>query len=1035
MRSVLVVLAAMAATVVSGGPAAAQNFRKPPSAEMAAALRLDAATSEARSGTRVYVVQMADSPAVAYDGGVRGFAKTAPTQGQRYNSRTSQVQMYTEHLAVQQDALLAKVGATSGKIYSYRHALNGFAARMTDAQAAKLRKDKTVLKVWEDQKFFLDTNNSPKFLGLLDKQDGLRAKHKLRGEDVIIGVIDSGIVQEHPSLVDTGYGPPPAGWAGACEAGEGFAASDCNNKLIGARYFVEGFGEANTVPDEFISPRDSDGHGTHTATTAGGNENVVASLAGTALAKISGIAPRARIAAYKACWQAPGAPSAGCAFSDSAAATDAAVEDGVDLLSFSVGTAFAVTDPQDIAFLFASDAGVIVSRSAGNEGPGPETTAAGEPWVTTVAASTLRGTGFAQATRINSPPAVAGEYPSLESGISKSLQETGPITDDLVASNPIEACAPIGAIGGKIALIARGTCDFSVKLTNAANAGAQAVLMYTNANPKTVMGGVANDQTLSIPAVMIDNAPGLAILAQLTGGATVNATLSADAFIKEHLAGNIMAAFSSRGPFPTVPDWIKPDITAPGVQILAGATPEPNDGSFGGLFQYLSGTSMSTPHITGISALIREAHPDWTPAMVKSALMTTSRQNIVKEDGATKADPFDFGSGHVDANEAIDPGLVYDAGFNDYLASLCEADPTVFANPAATCAALESAGFSLDPSDLNLASIGIGALPGAQTIRRTVTNVHHRPSRYKASVNPPPGFKVQVSPSTLNLQPGESANYTVTITNKNAPPGEWRFGRLTWKDPKGHVVRSPIAVNASALIAPEKITGEGEDGSTSFDVTFGYNGEYTAGAHGLVEPFWSGIDVTDDPFNSFDFDFGTDEQLIYVFEAPPGATYLQFNTYDAYNDQAGHDLDLYVFYCPDDGTGVLQCGQVGQSFNATSNEEVGIQFPLNDPAIDDPYAVFVHGFDTVGGAPATGVFFDWTVEGPVGNMTVSGPSSAAIGVTGTVNVEWAGLLSGPGEKQVGAVSHSDATGIQGLTIVNIANDAGGGYCDFFVCAP
>ena len=170
---------------------------------------------------------------------------------------------------------------------------------------------------------------------------------------------------------------------------------------------------------------------------------------------------------------------------------------------------------------------------------------------------------------------------------------------------------------------------------------------------------------------MIDNAPGLAIQAAITGGATVNATLAAGTFIVERMKGNVMAAFSSRGPFPTVPDWIKPDITAQGVNILAGATPEPNDGSFGGFFQYLSGASMSTPHIAGLAALILEAHRSWTPAMVRSAMMTTARQNVVKEDGVTPADPFDFGSGHINANKTLDPGLVYNVGTLEYLAASC----------------------------------------------------------------------------------------------------------------------------------------------------------------------------------------------------------------------------------------------------------------------------------------------------------------------------------------------------------------------------
>ena len=313
-------------------------------------------------------------------------------------------------------------------------------------------------------------------------------------------------------------------------------------------------------------------------------------------------------------------------------------------------------------------------------------------------------------------------------------------------------------------------------------------------------------------------------------------------------------------------------------------------------------------------------------------------------------------------------------------------------------------------------------------MRRSVTNVGGKPSTYTVNVKAPPGYRVQVTPSSMRLKPNETRSFEVTITNNGAPPGEWRFGRLRWDDDQGHRVRSPIAVKGVAVIAPDAISGTGESGSTSFDVTFGYNGAYTAGAHGLVEPFLTEFTVTDDPDNSFGFDFGDDEPLVYLFEAPPGAAALKFALFDAYNDNPGHDMDLYVFYCPD-----FVCTQVGGSFNLTSNEEVTVPFPVNDPAIDDPYAVFVHGFTTVGGAPATGIFFDWTVEGPTGNMTVSGPSTAVIGETGTVNVNWAGLLTGAAAKYFGAVSHSDAAGIKDLTLVNIENDEGGGFCDLIDC--
>ena len=253
MRSVLVILAAIVVTVVSGGPAAAENLRKAPPADLVSKLLLDRSQSN-EGTTKVYVVQLAGNPAASYTGGIAGLAKTAPAAGQKYNARSSSVQMYSAHLAAQQDKLLASVGAGNRKLYSYTHALNGFAARLTPAEAKRLQKNKAVRRVWEDQRMRVDTNNSPKFLGLTDPQVGLRAKHKLQGQGVIIGMLDSGAIQEHPSFDDTDMPPPPAQWAGICQAGEAWDADDCNNKLIGARYFNAGFDAALDIdPNEFLS--------------------------------------------------------------------------------------------------------------------------------------------------------------------------------------------------------------------------------------------------------------------------------------------------------------------------------------------------------------------------------------------------------------------------------------------------------------------------------------------------------------------------------------------------------------------------------------------------------------------------------------------------------------------------------------------------------------------------------------------------------------------------------------------------------------
>lgn len=1038
-RAVMVMLAAMTATVVSAGPAAAAQpgARAIKPVDKALSQRLAAGMAEANRASKVYIVQMVDDPALTYAGGVTGFAKTAPAKGERYNARSGEAIAYAERLGMQQDAALARVGASDRKIYSFRHAMNGFAARLSAVEASKLRKDKTVRRVWEDQKFSLQTNNSPTFLGLNDPQKGLRKKLKLRGKGVIIGVMDSGAIQEHPSFDDTGMPAPPAHWAGICQPGEAWAATDCNNKLIGARYYNAGFLAVSPIePADFLSARDSDGHGTHTATTAGGRETT-ASLNGTPLAKVSGMAPLAHIAVYKPCWEDLGGDQgAGCFFSDSAAATDAAVADGVDILSFSVGTAASFTDPQDIAFLFAADAGVFVSRSAGNSGPTPGSTAAGEPWVTTVAASTHNGQAFANATRVNAPASLAGNLPSLEGATTAPLVITGPVTSDLAAASPIDACTPIGAVGGKTVLIMRGGCAFDTKLTNAVNAGAGAALVFTNElapgveNPKTVMGG---SLSFPIPGVMIDNAPGAAIAAALAAGTTVNVTLSAEVFIREKIHGNIMAGFSSRGPFLTEQNWVKPDVTAPGVRVLAGHTPEPNDGSPGDYFQYLQGTSMSTPHVSGIAALLIEAHPDWTPGQVKSALMTTARQNIVKEDGATPADPFDFGSGHIDPNKAIDPGLTYDAGgLLDYAAATCgTAEPLL---DDADCALLESVGYILGAANLNLPSIGMADVVGTQTVTRRVTNVGTRRATYTASYTAPPGFKVQIKPNKLTLNPGESASFTVTLKNNGAPAGEYRFGRMVWRDGKGHVVRSPIVARAQTLVAPEGISGVGPDGGESFDVTFGYAGAYTAGVHGLVDGFpFLLTNVPDDPDNTFDFGAGVGE-LGGAYPVPPGTNYIQFSMFDAYTD-GNHDFDSYLFYCPADPA--APCPLVDQSAGATSEETVGVGFPNSDPA-GDFYVWILHAFQTEGGAPASLIPFDWVYPGAVGdegNMTVTAPGSAVLGATGTVNVSWSGLSSGPLAKQVGAISHNDGSGPIGLTTINVASDGGATFCDVVACPP
>lgn len=1079
--------------LVLASPSVAQEVRSQPQVPR----NLAVATPPA-AALQTYVVQMKAEPGARYKGGVIGLSATAPAAGERYDTAEQHVQAYTSYLVTTHEQALAAVHADGRKIYSYRHALNGFAARLTADQARALKDHPGVQNVWPDRLMEIDTNNSSEFLGLLDAREGLRTELELQGEDVIVGVLDSGAIPEHPSFTDTDpqalpsfcnnprseaqatrcqrfrarraevvYSAPPARWKGVCQTGEGWSEQDCNNKLIGARWFVEGFinlrgGVADT---DFLSARDASGHGSHTAATAAGNP-VTASLGNTPLTTVSGVAPRARLAIYKVCWQTRGS-SVSCAFSDSAAATDAAVADGVDVLNFSVGTAPSFNDPQDLAFLDAVAAGVSVARSGGNSGPRPSSTNAGSPWVTTVAASTQTGEAFSLAALVQEPPTVAGGYPAVEGAVTQPLSAVGSIREGLVAARPIDACRAVGNVfAGKIALVSRGGCSFVIKIANVARAGAGAILVYTDDRPKTVMGGAATSVTRKIPGVMIDNAIGRELQGLLAAGSGVVVSLGAGNYISESLDGNVMASFSSRGPFRTQRDWIKPDITAPGVRILAAYAPEPG-AVRGPVFNYLQGTSMSSPQIAGLSALIQEAHPTWSPAQIKSALMTTARQGILKEDGETPADAFDFGAGHVDPNKAVNPGLTYNAGHADYLAASCGTD-TPLTTPTDCRFLSGTLGLSTDPADLNLPSIGIGRLPGRKTVTRTVTAVADFEERaegdddddrdddgdddgsrgaqddddddeedgrapdvaslYRATVEAPPGFSVEVSPATLELSPGMSASYEVTIINASAPPGQWAFGALTWHDNAGHRVRTPVAVNGIAFLTPDSFLGVGARGGAQLSVTFGYTGPYVAQAHDLADPGQTVVNPQDDPNNRFVF-LGPGVEIAYLGELGSDVLLAQWSTFDAYT--SGNDnIDLHLYYCPN-----FFCSPVATSTGPSAHETVSITQPRNDPNIPDPYVVFAHAMDTDGGTPAKVMVFDWQVgqarEG--GRLQVTPPPQAQVGKTQTVGIAWRGLNTGAGYKQLGAVSHQDANGNRALTLVRVDNDAGGGLCDLVAC--
>lgn len=925
----------------------------------------------------LYIVQMVDDPAVAYDGGISGLAATRPAAGEKIDVDAANVRAYRDYLRGQHDQAMRDVGAdVADKAYSYSVAFNGFSARMTGAEAAALAARADVLSIWQDEIRQPDTISTPDFLGLNDP--GSAWDQGYLGEDIVVGIVDTGIWPENPSFQvprsDRRAFQGPDQFHGECVPGEEFELSDCNAKLVGARWFGEGFGgEAGIAADfpfEYWSARDWNGHGSHTAATAAGSRGVDVVVDGQPLGTASGMAPLAKIAAYKVCWA-----DAGCSGVDLVAAIDQAVADGVDVINYSIsGTRTNFLDPVEVAFLFAADAGVFVAASAGNT-PGAGTVAHPSPWITTVAAGTHD--------RYSEATLTLGDGSTYTSA---SFQSTG--TDELplvyssdvglagADAEDVRLCVPgsldPALVAGTMVLCDRGTIARIEKSLAVQEAGGLGMILG-NTSPNSI-----NADLHFVPSIHVDEFARDDILAYIGSASSPTGQLGPGVAVTDETAPQ-RAAFSSQGPLQASSDLLKPDIMAPGVDVIAAVAPP---GNYGRDWDAYSGTSMSSPHIAGLAAVVMSANRRWTPAMVKSALMTTA--NSV--DGHT---PFDVGSGHVDPNSAIDPGLVYDAGFNQYVDFIFE---------------------SIDRSDLNQPNITIGELAYSQTVTRRVTNVGGSTATYTVSVDAPDGIDVTVSPSTITVPRGRTATYQVTLTQVDAPLGEYSFGSLTWSHGP-HDVTSQIVVRPVQLAAPDAVSGSGTDGSVEYDVTFGYEGDFTAAPHGLVPATTQDGNVVDDPDNDINSALASGVGVTFhTVTVPDGTAYSRISLFDDYTD-GDDDLDLYVF---------TSAGSfVGGSGSGTSAEQVDLLFP----AADD-YIVVVHGWQT-DGDDSNYTLFDWSVSATPADgtgatdLTVSGPSTATLGSTEPISVSWSGLDTGV--KYLGAVSYTD-TDIFGLTLVNVTTE-------------
>lgn len=1064
----LIRLTVMFAVFVVGSANADDQTRMRDLGPLLESERTDSASEPARD---VYIVQMKTPSAATIHGrmnpSVTGTAKPGlRTRGRKFNKNSAAIQNHVRRIRDEQREVIDKAGSGLQTIYDYQYGLNGFAAQMTELEASKFERMPEVLRVWKDEVRPLTTNFSADFLDLFAENVGLRGTPGLDGEGIVIGVIDSGIAPEHPALQDTREADrpracrstwaeasllgrwlckrydrledvvefePPEDWNGICQVGPQFTDENCNNKVIGARFFIDGALATGAIDSgEIQSPRDVDGHGTHTATTAAGNR-VDASIFGTTLGRVEGMAPKARVAVYKACWLRPGATRASCNTSDLANAIDMAVADGVDIINYSVGsTLFTVTAADDIALLAATKAGVLTVVAAGNDGPNFDTimSPASSPAVITAAASSRDGQHSLEAMRVDSPPGIAGEYAVREAAFTPALADNDPLegqlvladdddntTDDGTTGATFDGCQSFinsSEVSGNIAFMQRGGCTFDVKIQNADNAGAIAAIVFNVSGPPIVMQGSSN--LSDIPALMVGAADGNLMLDEINNDEIVEVTLDKGLFLTVADDGNVMGTFSSRGPG-VAPDILKPDVTAPGVNILAGSTPDIANGISGENFQFLTGTSMSAPHIAGIAALIKQAHPDWSPAAIKSALLTTARQDVLHSDGTSDAIPFDFGSGHIVPNNANDPGLVYDIDEDGYDAFSCAADfPDV---AQSRCDELETAGVSFDPAQMNQPNISVSRLTSVATITRTVTSVTDSAETYSAEIEMPPGIGVQVTPSSLTVGPGQSASFDVTLTYESGPLDIYRFGSLTWVS-NNHRVRSVITARPLSLDAPAEIITSGGSGNLAFPVEFGYDGSYTPVVHGLRSSLIDAdISIPEDTSKTFS-QRNVNGVQEFVFNVPSDQLALRFALFDELTD-GDDDLDMYLYYCAPG----LDCNfrdnytQIGQSGEATSREQIDVLLPAAGT-----YAVYVHAFETdnvAGGPGAVYTLQSWQIgiTDDVGNMTASGPVNVTAGTTDDITIDWNGL--GAGLHYLGAISHNTPDGLVGVTLINIAN--------------
>lgn len=788
----LVVLVALVVPLaLAGQPAPVLAAQETPPVKALTPLPLDA--------TDVYIVTLENPPLANYEGGIRDLAATniERTGAAKLDVNSPAAQAYLAFLAEKRTEFLQRVQERLSRLpeirYTYDVALNGLALHLTASEAAVVRSLPGVKQVSRREVRQLLTDRGPRWIGAPSAWGSPTscAQGGNCGEGIVIGVVDTGINMDHASFADIGgdgynhTNPLGAGnYKGWCNpTNPNYSpAYLCNDKLIGLYSYT----------NSGLNPEDPEGHGSHTASTAGGNRlnGVVLDEATIDLTfDISGVAPHANIIAYDAC------TASGCNNDDLVAALNQAAADGVDALNYSIsgsGTSPWVAE-DELAFLALRNAGAFVSASAGNAGPGAGTVAHGSPWVTTTAASTHDRALINAVTNLTSSN---GPLPDL---YGRSVTGPLPAAPIVFAGNYSNNLCLTGVWAANTFMNQIVVCD---RGNNARVEKAQAVQAAGGKGMILVNAASNGDEEISdayaIPGVHITYNEGVTLKNWLAvGSGHQGAILGTQNDIQPN-NGDVMAAFSSRGPNNQVPDLIKPDMTAPGVDILAAwasLASEPRQPEL----EIISGTSMSSPHMAGAGALMMKAkYPAWTVAEIQSALMTTAvwDNSVREEDAATPTDPFDRGSGRVNITNALNAGLLLNITNAQYTA----------ANPA----------IGGDPKTLNYPSMADDACYKSCGWTRTVRNPTAQAITWNGQFVGKDGLAATLTVPNFTIAAGATQSFGVNITDVGGlTPGQWYFGVVVYNAvgnaaPQFHM---PVAIKVSgatdAAVVEKTVTPTG----------------------------------------------------------------------------------------------------------------------------------------------------------------------------------------------------------------------------------